>query len=59
MRIDILTLFPEMCESVLSESIIGRARKAEKVELACHNIRDFANNKHNKVDDMPYGGNNW
>ena len=56
MKIDILTLFPEMCESVLSESIIGRARKAKKVELSCHNIRDFANNKHNKVDDMPYGG---
>ncbi|MBQ8793322.1 MAG: tRNA (guanosine(37)-N1)-methyltransferase TrmD [Clostridia bacterium] len=45
-----------MCESVLNESIIGRARKAQKVELECHNIRDFANNKHNKVDDMPYGG---
>ena len=56
MKIDILTLFPEMCESVLNESIIGRARKANKVELECHNIRDFANNKHNKVDDMPYGG---
>lgn len=56
MKIDILTLFPEMCENVLNESIIGRARKAEKVELECHNIRDFANNKHNKVDDMPYGG---
>lgn len=56
MKIDILTLFPEMCEKVLSESIIGRARKAKKVELKCHNIRDFANNKHNKVDDMPYGG---
>ncbi len=56
MKIDILTLFPEMCETVLNESIIGRARKAEKVELECHNIRDFANNKHRKVDDMPYGG---
>lgn len=56
MKIDILTLFPEMCESVLNESIIGRAKKAGKVELECHNIRDFANNKHNKVDDMPYGG---
>ena len=56
MKIDILTLFPEMCEAVLNESIIGRARKADKVELHCHNIRDFANNKHNKVDDMPYGG---
>ena len=56
MRIDILTLFPEMCETVMSESIIGRARKAEKVEIVVTNIRDFAGNKHNKVDDMPYGG---
>jgi len=56
MRIDILTLFPEMCEAVMSESIIGRARAAGKVEIVCTNIRDFANNKHNKVDDMPYGG---
>lgn len=56
MRIDIMTLFPAMCESVLSESIIGRARKAEKVDIRCHDIRDFAGNKHNKVDDMPYGG---
>jgi len=56
MRIDIMTLFPEMCETVLNESIIGRARKAEKVDINCINIRDFAENKHNKVDDMPYGG---
>ena len=56
MRIDIMTLFPEMCETVLNESIIGRAKKAGKVELKCTNIRDFAGNKHNKVDDMPYGG---
>lgn len=56
MRIDIMTLFPEMCENVLNESIIGRARKAGKVELVCTNIRDFSGNKHNKVDDTPYGG---
>ncbi|MBQ6847409.1 MAG: tRNA (guanosine(37)-N1)-methyltransferase TrmD [Clostridia bacterium] len=56
MRIDILTLFPEMCERVVSESIIGRARKSGKVEIVCTNIRDFAGNKHNKVDDTPYGG---
>ncbi len=56
MRIDILTLFPEMCETVMSESIIGRAQKAGKVEIVCTNIRDYANNKHNKVDDTPYGG---
>ena len=56
MRIDILTLFPDMCETVLNESIIGRARKSGKVEIVCTNIRDYAGNKHNKVDDMPYGG---
>lgn len=56
MRIDILTLFPEMCESVMSESIIGRARKSDKVEINFINIRDFSGNKHNKVDDTPYGG---
>lgn len=56
MRIDILTLFPEMCETVMNESIIGRAQKAGKVEIVCTNIRDFSGNKHNKVDDMPYGG---
>lgn len=56
MKIDIMTLFPEMCEAVLSESIIGRARKAEKVEVNCVNIRDFSENKHHKVDDTPYGG---
>ncbi len=56
MRIDIMTLFPEMCETVMSESIIGRARKSDKVEINCINIRDFSGNKHNKVDDMPYGG---
>lgn len=51
-----MTLFPEMCRSVLDESIIGRARKNGKVTVECHNIRDYANNKHNKVDDSPYGG---
>ena len=56
MRIDILTLFPEMCNAVMNESIIGRAQKAGKVQIVCTNIRDFSGNKHNKVDDMPYGG---
>lgn len=56
MKIDVMTLFPDMCECVMSESIIGRARKAGKVEIQITNIRDFAGNKHNKVDDMPYGG---
>lgn len=56
MRIDIMTLFTDMCEAVLSESIIGRARSAGKVDIKVTDIRDFAGNKHNKVDDMPYGG---
>ena len=53
MKIDIMTLFPEMCENVLNESIIGRAQQAEKGEIVCHNIRDFAIYKHHKVDDTP------
>ncbi len=56
MRIDILTLFPEMCESVLSESIIGRARENNCVEIHCRQIRSFSTDKHNRVDDTPYGG---
>ena len=56
MRIDILTLFPEMCESVLGESIIGRARANGCVEINCINIRDYTLDKHNRVDDAPYGG---
>ncbi|MDO4743302.1 MAG: tRNA (guanosine(37)-N1)-methyltransferase TrmD [bacterium] len=56
MRIDIMTLFPEMCNEVLKESIIGRAIKKEIIQIDCHNIRDFSENKHNRVDDYPYGG---
>ena len=56
MRIDILTLFPEMCNAYLSESIIGRARKAGKVEIECVDIRDYTKDKHRRVDDTPYGG---
>ncbi len=56
MRIDIMTLFPEMCEAVLSESIIGRARQNGFVDIRCVNIRDFTKDKHNRVDDAPYGG---
>ena len=56
MRFDILTLFPEQIESVLGESIIGRARKAQIISVFTHNIRDYTTNKHKKVDDAPYGG---
>lgn len=56
MRFDILTLFPAMVESVLSESIIGRAQKNGILEVHAHNIRDYSENKHRRVDDTPYGG---
>ena len=49
MRIDFLTLFPEMCKTVMDESIIGRAQKKGAVEICYHQIRDYANNKHNRV----------
>lgn len=56
MKINIMTLFPEMCETVLSESIIGRAREKGLVEINCINIRDYTEDKHRRVDDAPYGG---
>lgn len=56
LKIDVLTLFPEMFESVLSASILGRAITDNRAEVILHNFRDFAQNKHNKVDDYPYGG---
>ncbi len=56
MKINIMTLFPEMCEAVLSESIIGRARENGFIEIECVNIRDFTLDKHRRVDDAPYGG---
>lgn len=56
MRIDIATLFPEMMESILSESIVGRARKKGAIEINCHQIREYTLDKHRRVDDIPYGG---
>ena len=56
MRIDILTLFPEMCYAYLNESIIGRARKKGAITIECENIRDYTADKHNRVDDAPYAG---
>ena len=55
-RINIATLFPEMCEAFLSESIIGRARKSGAVEIGCRNIRSYTLDKHRRVDDKPFGG---
>lgn len=51
-----LTLFPNMFEAVLGESIIGRARAKGLIDLYFHNIRDFSQDKHKRVDDYPYGG---
>jgi len=56
MRFDIMTLFPDLVSGVLGESIIGRAQKSGAITLACHNIRDFSEDKHRRVDDTPYGG---
>lgn len=56
MIIDIATLFVDMCNTVMDESIIGRARRENKFEVRCHNIRDYTLNKQRQVDDYPYGG---
>ncbi|MBR2387839.1 MAG: tRNA (guanosine(37)-N1)-methyltransferase TrmD [Clostridia bacterium] len=56
MRFDIMTLFPDLCERVLSESVIGRAQKSGFITVKCHNIRDYSEDKHRRVDDTPYGG---
>ena len=55
MRIDILTLFPDMCEGVMGTSIVGRARAASKLEVHCHQIRDYSTSKHRTTDDTTYG----
>ena len=56
MRIDILTVMPEMLDSPLNCSILKRAQDKGLVEIAVHNLRDFSLNKHRKVDDYPFGG---
>lgn len=56
MKIDILTLFPEMYTNIFNSSIIGRAQEFKKVTINIHNFRDYTEDIHNKVDDTPYGG---
>lgn len=56
MKIDILTLFPNMFDGVFQESIIKRAIEEKKVEINLINFRDYTNDSHHKVDDTPYGG---
>lgn len=56
MRIDILTIFPEIFDSYFSESLFRHAREKGLVHIAVHNLRDFTTDKHHKVDDRPFGG---
>lgn len=56
MRIDILTLFPEVCRAPLSESMMKRAQESGAIELRIHNLRDWTTDKHHIVDDAPFGG---
>jgi tRNA (guanine37-N1)-methyltransferase len=56
MKIDILTLFPEICRTPLSESMMKRAQENEIVDLQIHNLRDWTTDKHHIVDDAPFGG---
>lgn len=56
MRIDILTLFPEVCRAPLSESMMKRAQESGALELRVHNLRDWTTDKHHIVDDAPFGG---
>lgn len=56
MRVDIATLFPDMCQNVLDQSIIGRAAAKGLIETHCHQIRDYTTNRQRQTDDYPYGG---
>ena len=56
MKIDLMTLFPDMCEAVLGGSIIGRGRDAGHIEINTHQIRNYTLDKHGRTDDYPYGG---
>src|SRR5207237_4854942 len=56
MRIDIITLFPEICRAPLSESMMKRAQENKVLDLHIHNLRDWTTDKHHVVDDAPFGG---
>ncbi|MBI5079370.1 tRNA (guanosine(37)-N1)-methyltransferase TrmD [Candidatus Wolfebacteria bacterium] len=56
MRFDIITIFPEIFDSYLNESILKRAQKNKLIDIKIHNLRDFTKDKHHKVDDRPFGG---
>ena len=56
LRIDIVTIFPEMVEAALAVGVVGRARGAGMLDIVVHNLRDFTNDRHRVVDDVPFGG---
>jgi len=56
MRFDVITLFPELVESVTSCGVVGRGRDQQRLQLQCWNPRDYSDNVHRRVDDRPYGG---
>ena len=56
MRIDVITIFPEMFDPVLNESIVKRAQAKKKISIHIHDLRKFTDDKHRKVDDRPFGG---
>lgn len=56
MRIDIITIFPKIFESYLGESLMARAAKRGVLKITAHNLRDYSNDRHRKVDDRPFGG---
>ena len=56
MRIDIMTLFPDVVGDMLCESVLGRGQERGYIRVECHQIRDYSKNKQNQVDDYPYGG---
>ncbi len=56
MRFDVITIFPKILDSYMNESILKRAQEKRLIKIATHNLRDFSDNRHKKVDDSPYGG---
>jgi len=56
MRFDIVTLFPDMFPGYMSQSLLNKAIEAGIVDIHVHNMRDWSTDKHNKIDDRPYGG---
>ncbi len=56
MKVDVITIFPQMVEAGLAEGVVGRARSSGLLDIAVHNLRDFTTDKHHVVDDVPFGG---